>query len=384
MLVTWVILSVIGVVLALLVPWFPSKASVQLGRTRTLYDVLLIATVPIFVLVLTVVLFSVWKFRMRPGQEELDGPPIHGNTRLEVVWTAVPALLILSMCGYAYSVLRANENSKKGEMTVNVTARQFAFEFSYPDAGKPVVSSQLYLPINKPVVFKLRSIDVIHSFFVPNFSEKLDAVPGIVTTLRVTPTAMGVYPVECTELCGAGHSLMRTSAHVVSATTFAAWLRSQPANAPPPIGTVPPNVTHADIPAYKVIPGYGPSSSSSGSSAPSSSSSSSSSSGASAAAGQAVFTGASGCSGCHTLAAASATGTVGPDLDTRLRSDCATAASMKIRGASLKQCIYTAITKPYAYLPSGYSAGIMPSNFAQRLTPTQIQSLVDFLASAAK
>ena len=97
-----------------------------------------------------------------------------------------------------------------------------------------------------------------------------------------------------------------------------------------------------------------------------------------------MFTGSSGCSGCHTLAAASATGTVGPDLDTRLRSDCATAASMKIRGASLKQCIYTAITKPYAYLPSGYSAGIMPSDFAQRLTPTQIQSLVDYLASAAK
>ena len=219
----------IGVVLALLVPWFPSKASVQLGRTRTLYDVLLIATVPIFVLVLTVVLFSVWKFRMRPGQEELDGPPIHGNTRLEVVWTAVPALLILSMCVYAYSVLRANENSKKGEMTVNVTARQFAFEFSYPDAGgKQVVSSELYLPINQPVVFKLRSLDVIHSFFVPNFSEKLDAVPGIVTTLRVTPDAMGVYPVECTELCGAGHSLMRTSAHVVSATAFATWLHRSP------------------------------------------------------------------------------------------------------------------------------------------------------------
>jgi cytochrome c oxidase subunit 2 len=293
------------------------------------------------------------------------------------------------MCGYAYSVLRANEDSKKGEMTVNVTARQFAFEFSYPDAGKPVVSSELYLPINKPVVFKLRSIDVIHSFFVPNFSEKLDAVPGIVTTLRVTPTALGVYPVECTELCGAGHSLMRTSAHVVSATAFATWLHAQPANAPPPIGTVPPNVTHADIPDYKVIPGYGPSSSGSSSStstAPSSSSSSSSgsSSSTSAAAGQAVFTGSAGCSGCHTLAAASATGTVGPDLDTRLRADCALAASQKVRGASLKQCIETAITKPYAYLPSGYPAGIMPADFAQRLTPDQIQALVNFLSSAAK
>ena len=74
-------------------------------------------------------------------------------------------------------------------MTVNVTTRQFAFEFSYPQpGGKQVVSPVLYLPKDQPVVFKLRSLDVIHSFFVPSFSEKLDAVPGIMTTLRVTPT----------------------------------------------------------------------------------------------------------------------------------------------------------------------------------------------------
>jgi cytochrome c oxidase subunit 2 len=98
-----------------------------------------------------------------------------------------------------------------------------------------------------------------------------------------------------------------------------------------------------------------------------------------------VFTGTTaGCSGCHTLAAAGASGTVGPDLDARLKSDCATAASKKARGATLQQCIETAITKPYAYLPSGYSAGIMPSNFGQRLSSDQIQALVNFLASAAK
>ena len=162
---------------------------------RTLYDVLLIASVPVFVLVETVVLFSVWKFRMRPGQEHEDGPPIHGNTRLEVVWTAVPAILIVALCTYAYTVLRSNEDSKKNEVTVNVTERQFAFEFSYPQAGgKTIVSPQLYLAKGQPYVFKLRSLDVIHSFFVPEFSEKLDAVPGITTTLRVTPTRLGNYP----------------------------------------------------------------------------------------------------------------------------------------------------------------------------------------------
>src|SRR3954467_8470805 len=111
MVVMVVIGSAILIPLALLVPWFPGKGSAQAAHIHTLYDVLLIATVPVFVLVETVVLYSVWKFRMKPGEEEKDGPPIHGNTRLEVVWTAVPAVLIVSLCAYAYSVLRSNEKS---------------------------------------------------------------------------------------------------------------------------------------------------------------------------------------------------------------------------------------------------------------------------------
>ncbi len=227
----------IGVPVALLIPWFPTDGSAQSANVRTLYDVLLIVSVPIFVLVETVVLYSVWRFRMKPGEEEKDGPPIHGNTRLEVVWTALPAVLLVSLATYAYSVLRSNEKTHPGAMVVNVTERQFGFEFSYPQAaGKQVVSPALYLPNGQPVVFKLRSLDVIHSFFVPEFSEKLDAVPGITTTVRVTPTRIGAYPAECTELCGAGHGLMRASVHVVSPAQFHAWMSSQKTNSPPPIG----------------------------------------------------------------------------------------------------------------------------------------------------
>jgi cytochrome c oxidase subunit II len=227
----------IGVPVALSIPWFPDNGSIQSGNVRTLYDVLLIVSVPIFVGVETVVLYSVWKFRMKPGEEEKDGPPIHGNTRLEVVWTAVPAILLVSLATYAYSVLRTNEKTHPGAMVVNVTERQFGFEFSYPQSSsKQIVSPVLYLPKGQPVVFKLRSLDVIHSFFVPEFSEKLDAVPGITTTLRVTPTRIGTYPAECTELCGAGHSLMRATVHVVSPTAFHSWLTSQKSNGPPPVG----------------------------------------------------------------------------------------------------------------------------------------------------
>jgi cytochrome c oxidase subunit 2 len=371
-----VVIIVIGcailIPVGLIIPWFPTDASRQASRIHTLYDVLLIVTIPIFMLVVSVIGYSIWNFRMRPGEENKDGPPIHGNTRLEVVWTALPALLILSLCVYAYTVLRANENSKPGEMTINVTARQFAFEFSYPRSdGKYVVSSVLYLAKNQPVVFKLRSLDVIHSFFVPNFSEKLDAVPGITTTLRVTPTRTGTYPVECTELCGAGHSLMRSTAIVVSQSKFQSWLSSQPLDGAPPVGVPSPAEAQPGVPGA-------PSTSSTGTSTGGASSSTS------AAAGKTVFTGSAGCSGCHTLAAAGATGTVGPDLDTRLRSDCATAESKKIRGATLQECIHTAITNPYAYIPTGYTKGVMPPNFSQTLSSSQIQALVNFLSTAAK
>ena len=106
--------------------------------------------------------------------------------------------------------------------------------------------------------------------------------------------------------------------------------------------------------------------------------------GTSAAAGKQVFTGVGGCGSCHTMAAAGTTGTVGPNLDQRLHSDCATPQSKQIRGATLDKCIYTAITDPYAYIPSGYSAGVMPSNFKQSLKPNEIQALVNFISSGAK
>src|SRR5579864_3213378 len=108
-----IVIGVIGcailIPIALLIPWFPTKASRQSGNIHTLYYVLLIASVPIFVLVETVVVYSVWKFRLRPGDDRIDGPPIHGNTRLEVVWTVLPAVLLISLCSYAYTVLRSDE-----------------------------------------------------------------------------------------------------------------------------------------------------------------------------------------------------------------------------------------------------------------------------------
>jgi cytochrome c oxidase subunit 2 len=125
--------AVLGIALGLVIDWFPVAASGEAKDIDTLWDVLIIASVPVFVLVQTVVLYSVWKFRMRPGEELVDGPPIHGNTRLEIVWTAIPAILLVGLCSYAYIVLHDIENAAaKATMNVRVVGEQFTWTFHYP------------------------------------------------------------------------------------------------------------------------------------------------------------------------------------------------------------------------------------------------------------
>ncbi len=223
--------TAIGIALSYAIHWFPAQASTQAHNTDTLYHVLVIASVPIFVLVVTVVLFSVWHFRMRPGQELRDGPPIHGNTRLEVLWTAIPALILLGLVSYSFVVLRDNEKKPAGpEMRVEVTGQQFAWSYSYPSSvtgGAPLDTTQLYVPDNESVYFAIHSKDVIHAFWIPAFRLQIDAVPGITTHYRATPDRLGSYPVVCNLLCGVGHGLMRSTIHVVTPDQFKTWLKRQ-------------------------------------------------------------------------------------------------------------------------------------------------------------
>jgi cytochrome c oxidase subunit II len=227
-----VIATAIGIALSYAIHWFPVQASTQAKNSDDLYHVLVIATIPIFVLVLTVILYCVWQFRMRPGEELKDGPPIHGNTRLEVFWTALPAVLLLGMVGYSFVILHKNEEKPKGvpEVQIGVEAQQFYWSYEYPSSvtgGAPVKSGHLYLPQNYTVYFNLRSKDVIHAFWVPAFRLQEDVVPGITTHWRVTPDRLGSYPVVCNLLCGLGHSLMRSTVHVVPPAQFRAWLKAQ-------------------------------------------------------------------------------------------------------------------------------------------------------------
>jgi len=228
------IATAIGIWLSYVIHWFPVQASTQARNTDRLYHVLVIATIPIFVLVVTVILYSVWQFRMKPGEELKDGPPIHGNTRLEVIWTALPAILLLGMVGYSFVVLAENEKKPAREIDVGVTGQQFVWTYQYPPSvtgGAPINSYKLYLPENESVEFNLRSKDVIHAFWIPAFRIQEDVVPGVVTHWRATPDRLGTYAVVCNLLCGVGHSLMRSTAHVVPEAQFKAWIKSQESTA---------------------------------------------------------------------------------------------------------------------------------------------------------
>ena len=333
------IASALGIVLGLLIDWFPVAASEEAGPIDTFYDVLIICSVPMFVLVCVVVLYSVWRFRKRPWEEEMDGPPIHGNTRIEIIWTAIPAIMMLALCTYAYVVLRDIEDAPAAgvkELNIRVVGEQFAWTFYYPaeesGSGKEIASTQLYLPVDKPVKFKVQSKDVIHDFWVPAFRMKIDAVPGIDTAYRVTPNRVGRYPVVCAELCGLGHSTMRQNAFVVSDADFEKFLTEKAAGDKP--------ATAQEGPGGEVD-------------------------------GKAIFTGVQpSCGSCHTLADAGTTGETGPNL----------AESLKGKDEAY---IREGIVEPGKAIAEGYE-NLMPSNYDEILDPAEVDALVEYLLEQAK
>jgi cytochrome c oxidase subunit II len=341
-----VVASAIGIAIGLLIDWFPEQGTTQAEKIDTLWDVLIIASVPMFVLVTVVVGFSILDFRMRPGEDELDGPPIHGNTRLEIIWTAVPALLIVGLCVYAYVVLTDIEEAPASqERVVRVTGQQFAWTFSYNEGGRKFNSSQLYLPEGESVKFDLTSRDVIHDFWVPAFRMKLDAVPGITTSYRVTPKRLGNYPVVCAELCGLGHAYMRQTAHVLSRGDFDAW------------------VQRASRSGQQAGGGGGGGDGGGG--------------GGEEIDAKALFTegneqtGATACGACHTLSDAGTTAKTGPNLG----------ESLKGKDAAY---IERSILEPNADIAKGFAEGIMPPNYGETLSPEQVKALVDYLGRVTK
>jgi cytochrome c oxidase subunit 2 len=324
------VLGALGSLAIWLTPsWFPVSAAVQADRQDELYFWLMVMSSFIFAIVIVFLVYSMVKFRAKPGDDS-DGEPIHGHAGLEIIWTVIPIVIVLGFAIYGAAALGRNEELSKDRLIVDVQAQQFAWTFTYPSYGK-LKTGILALPVGRQVEFHISAVehDVLHSFYIPAFRLKQDAVPGVPQKLIATPTKLGTYMVTCAELCGIGHSQMRTVLHVLSPSDFTAWIADEKKAA-----TQPPAGGNTD-PA-------------------------------------AIFS--SDCASCHTFQPANATGTVGPDLD-NLASD----ASKYGGGESPEDYVKESIVDPDKVVVPGFPKGVMPTTFGTSLTSDQIDALVQYL-----
>ena len=311
-----VLAGIFASLVAVLIPWLPTSASEQMDRIEFTFWFTTVICIAVFAVVAAVIVYSILNFRVQP-EDASDGPPIHGHTGLEIVWTAIPAILVTAIAIVSAVVLAKNDDAGPNPVRIAVTAQQFAWRFEYPGDAK-FTSGNLVLPVNETVKLTLRSLDVIHSFWVPEFGQKSDAVPGIETMLGITPNRKGEFPIMCTELCGLGHATMRSAVRVVDRAEYDSFLA-------------------------------GPAT------------------GGQETSGEAVFTSA-GCGGCHEFEPAGTDAQVGPSLNT-----------IDPAGQPLEEFVRESIVDPNAKIAPGYQPSVMPETFESTLSDEQLDALVQYL-----
>jgi cytochrome c oxidase subunit II len=220
--------------------WFGPDASEQRDPIDTLFDVMVVLSSFVFSIVVVMLAYAIWKFRARPGDEG-DGEPIHGNTKLEITWTVIPTVIVLFGAIYSWIVLNDIEAKADDAMPLTVIGQQYKWTFEYPEVqtgesdGQPtyLATDQLHVPVDRQLEVRMEALDVIHSFWVPEWGIKRDAVPSgaggdeIDNEFVVTPDEEGTYSLICTELCGIGHATMRATVVVESQAEFDQWISEQ-------------------------------------------------------------------------------------------------------------------------------------------------------------
>ena len=341
MVVIAAVAATIATLVAVLIRWLPESASEQMDRITFVFWFATIICIGIFSLVAAVIVEAVWAFRVQPD-DDTDGPPIHGNTKLEIAWTVVPAILVIAIGVVSAVVLSKNADAGSHPLQVKVFAQQFAWRFEYPGH---VRTEELVMPLHRSVEFEMQSVDVIHSLWIPQMGQKQDVVPGITTSIVITPTRTGRFTLICTELCGLGHSTMRAPVRVLDAARVRRVARE---GARGGLARRPSGALRAARRA-----------------------------GGSRAAPRRP----SARRRSPRPAAAAATPSrpraptprSGPDLD-------GLAADAKKAGEPEDAYIKQSIVDPNAVIVSGYQSGVMPTTFGKTLSPEELDGLVAFLS----
>lgn len=220
----WAVLSALGIALVAGIQVLPKIASREAEIEDSAFRLLTILSVPVLMFVVVGLAYSAWRFRAEGDAD--DGPPVHGHRGFQGVWLGISFALVIGLFGYGAVGLVHIRGEQHSDFEVSVSAEQWAWHFSYPASG--VVSDELHIPVGERVHLVINSTDVIHSFWVPAFGIKQDAVPGRPTQVYLTATVAGTYPGLCAELCGFGHTDMRLTTVVDTRADLERWLSQQP------------------------------------------------------------------------------------------------------------------------------------------------------------
>ena len=226
---------IVGVLIAILTPLIylgiratnlmPIEASLQAIPVDWMWNMDMGPIAFLFALIMVPLVYSLIVFRRRKG-DTTDAEHTEGNTTLEITWTIIPLMIVIVYAYLGAYTLGETRVVDPNALVINVTAHQWDWSFSYPEG---FTSNELHLPINKQVVLEMQSLDVIHSFWVPEFRIKQDVVPGHTTEYRITPDLLGNYTVRCAELCGTSHAYMERPVIVTSQSDYDSWIKQQAA-----------------------------------------------------------------------------------------------------------------------------------------------------------
>lgn len=306
----------------------PVAASAQATPIDSLFDLEFKVIAFLFSLIVVFMLYSVVVFRRRRG-DDTDAAHIEGNSKLEIAWTVAPLVTVLVFAVLGGKSLSETVRADPKPLEVKVIGQQWAWRFEYPDYG--IVSSELVLPVKKQALLRLISMDVIHSFWVPEFRVKQDALPGgkeFVRDLRITPTLAGDYTLRCAEMCGQQHAYMLAAVRVVEQAGFDAWVAAEMGLSADPVER-----------GQKWAEQYG-------------------------------------CLACHSV---DGSVLVGPSWQGIYGSQklLADGSSVTVDDAYLLESIYD----PNAKIVAGFQPGLMPANFGEQLTEAQVADIIEFIKS---
>jgi cytochrome c oxidase subunit 2 len=357
-LIVGAVFVVVGILVGLTARVFPTQASAEATNVDSLFNFMLAIAVVVFLIVEGGIIYSIIRFRKKPGDES-DGTPIHGNTTLEIIWTAIPAIVVVVLAVYSYQVFAQTQTPQENQLVIGVIGQQFQWKFTYPLPPDPdpnvtaamrdkiktyMITSELHLPVGRPVRVDIESRDVIHGFFIPEFRIKQDAIPGRVSYAYFTPTATGEWAVECTVLCGVGHGNMSQINRVIV---------QEPAEYDKYVAALYGNAkTILNDPRSPAV-------------------------------GKELFVQKYPCATCHTLTDAGTTGKIGPSLDgvgTRA-GDHAQKAEGLIGGTDAAAYLRGSIVNPNQYIVEGFQPNIMPQTFGDpKVMPTDdLEAIVNYL-----